>query len=240
MSRRTYGQYCGLARALDLVGERWTLIIVRELALGPKRFGELHAGLAGLGTSLLADRLRHLEEQDVVRRAAAPRPAGGVVYELTDRGAVLARALAPLTIWGATRLDPEPGEGAFRGDWLAFVLGSSLRPIGSVGSSAADGPGDCYEFRLAGGAVVWVVVEGGAPAVARERPAREPDVIATLDVPTLADIAVGLLDPRQAEREGRAAFAGDPAAVERALELLTGTAAGAAQVPRAEGRSDPS
>src|SRR5207249_5492567 len=102
VSRRTYGQYCGLARALDLVGERWTLLIVRDLALGPKRFTDVLAGLPGIGTSLLSERLRHLEELGVARRAVAARPAAGGVYELTDHGRVLSRALAPCAARGAS------------------------------------------------------------------------------------------------------------------------------------------
>ena len=148
VSRRTYGQYCGLARALDLVGERWTLLIVRDLALGPKRFTDVLAGLPGIGTSLLSERLRHLEELGVARRAVAARPAG-VVYELTDQGRVLARALSPLAVWGASLLGPTEDE-ELRPEWLMFTLQSSFR------ADAAAGIHDCYELRV-GEVTVWVV-----------------------------------------------------------------------------------
>src|SRR3712207_6196525 len=126
MSKREYGQHCGLARALDVVGERWTLLIVRDLAIAPRRFGELLEGLPGLGTSLLSERLRSMEADGIVRRAAAASPGGGVVYELTERGDDLARAMAPLALWGASYLDlNDPA--AFRPEWLLFALRARFR-----------------------------------------------------------------------------------------------------------------
>lgn len=86
MAKRSYDQYCPLACALDLLGERWTLLIVRDLLLGPKRYGDLHRGLPGLATDLLTERLRALEEAGIVQRRELPPPAAATVYELTDRG----------------------------------------------------------------------------------------------------------------------------------------------------------
>jgi DNA-binding HxlR family transcriptional regulator len=87
--KRSYGQYCTVARALDVVGERWTLLLVRELSTGPKRFKDLLEGLPGIGTNLLAARLKKLEGEGIVRRATLPPPAGSNVYELTDLGGSL-------------------------------------------------------------------------------------------------------------------------------------------------------
>src|ERR671931_2934804 len=87
--RRAYGQYCGLARAVEVVGERWALLIVRDLLVGPKRFTDLRRGLPRIPTNVLAERLRELEDAGVVRRRVLPRPAGSVVYELTDYGSEL-------------------------------------------------------------------------------------------------------------------------------------------------------
>ena len=84
MSRRTYGQYCGIARALEIVGERWALLVVRDLLLGPRRFTDLQRGLGKVPTNVLSSRLKELEESGVIRRRALPRPASGVAYELTD------------------------------------------------------------------------------------------------------------------------------------------------------------
>ena len=106
--RRTYGDSCGIARALDIVGERWALLVVRELVLGPKRFTDLRAGLPRVGPDMLAARLRELEEAGVVRRAALPAPAASKVYELTDWGAELAPVLLALGRWGSRAPLPQP------------------------------------------------------------------------------------------------------------------------------------
>src|SRR4051812_7250861 len=114
MERRTYGQYCALARALDLVGGRGTLLVVRDLIMGPKRFTDLLEGLPGIGRNLLVARLRHLEAEGIVRRATLAPPAASRVYELTDEGRDLAVALGPLTRWGARRLGQQREGELFR------------------------------------------------------------------------------------------------------------------------------
>ena len=108
--RRGYGQYCAVASALDVVGERWTLLIVRDLFLGPKRYTDLRAGLPGIATDLLTARLRTLEGAGLVQRRTLPKPAPATVYELTDRGRLLGPALGALARVGFAFLD-EPGEG---------------------------------------------------------------------------------------------------------------------------------
>ena len=100
MADKVYGQYCGLAKALDLVGERWTLLIIRDLAFGPRRFSDLVAGLPGVSTSVLNERLNRLEEGRLIIRRTLPPPAASKVYELTKDGHDLARALVPLAAWG--------------------------------------------------------------------------------------------------------------------------------------------
>src|SRR4051794_8066328 len=115
--RRTYGDSCGIARALDLVGERWALLVVRELMLGPKRFTDLRAGLRNLSADVLAQRLRQLEAAGVVRRRTLPPPAGSRVYELTDWGRDLEPALLALGRWGSRAALP-PGSGPLGADAL--------------------------------------------------------------------------------------------------------------------------
>src|SRR5947208_2920598 len=111
MTTRAYGHFCPVARALDVVGERWTLLIVRDLILGPRRFTDLQAGLKGLGTSLLAQRLKDLEGIGAIRRRQLPPPAPATVYELTESGWRLAPAVGILADWGAQFLGaPAPGE----------------------------------------------------------------------------------------------------------------------------------
>jgi len=106
-AKRTYGDSCGIARALDIVGERWALLVVRELILGPKRFTDLRAGLPRVGPDMLAARLRELEEAGVVRRGELPPPAASKVYELTEWGTELAPVLQALGRWGSRAPMPD-------------------------------------------------------------------------------------------------------------------------------------
>jgi DNA-binding HxlR family transcriptional regulator len=105
---REYGQYCGLARALDLVGSRWSLLIVRELLDGPRRFTDLEQRLTGIPTNILSARLRDLEDGGVIERTLQPRPFGAVVYGLTPYGKALEKSLLTLGLWGAQSLGPPP------------------------------------------------------------------------------------------------------------------------------------
>src|SRR5579864_4500846 len=101
VASRGFGQFCGLARALELVGERWALLIIRDLLVGPRRFTDLRRGLPRIATNVLAERLKELEEGGVVRRRLLPRPAASVVYELTEYGSQLEAAVTQLGLWGA-------------------------------------------------------------------------------------------------------------------------------------------
>lgn len=118
---RSYGQYCALARALDVVGDRWTLLIIRELFSGECRYSDLREALPGIATNLLADRLRHLRGHGLVESYDAPRPVRATVYRLTDRGRELGPALRGLVTFGA-RLVAEQGQDAFRTHWLALAV----------------------------------------------------------------------------------------------------------------------
>jgi DNA-binding HxlR family transcriptional regulator len=144
---RSYGQFCGLARALDLVGERWAFLVVRELALGPKRFKDLADGLPGVSTNILASRLRQLERNGIVERRVLPPPAASSVYELTEYGRDLEPAMLALGRWGARSLGPR-GERVLRSHWLALALKGMFRP------EAADGRARTYEIRLSDGSFV--------------------------------------------------------------------------------------
>ena len=104
MPKRSYGQYCALARAFDVVGERWTPLLLRELAMGPRRYADLQEGLAGVGTSLLSERLKELEAEGIVVKRFLSPPAARWVYDLTDDGRELAAAMVPLARWGVKRL----------------------------------------------------------------------------------------------------------------------------------------
>src|SRR5215212_1502533 len=124
--KRSYGQYCTVARALDVVGERWTLLLVRELSTGPKRFKDLVGGLPGIGTNLLAARLKTLEQQGIVQRATLPPPAGSNVYELTGLGRSLEPVIVALSRWGAKLLDAPHEDDDLRAGWAAVAMRSAI------------------------------------------------------------------------------------------------------------------
>jgi DNA-binding HxlR family transcriptional regulator/putative sterol carrier protein len=212
VARRSYSQYCGLARALDLVGERWMLLIVRDLAIRPRRFGEILDGLPGLGTSLLSERLKNLEDDEIIERAISGRGRGGVVYRLTGRGKALAHALQPLAAWGATFLDPAQGD-MFSTDWLFFAIRSAFHP------EAAAGVHDCYEFCVDNKISFWITVDDGDIQITQTRP-RKPDFTLEMQLSDLGGIASGQLDPQELVEQGRAKFHGDPHVASRALALF--------------------
>ena len=141
---RGYGQFCGLARALDLVGGRWALLVVRDLLTGPKRFSELQEGLHGVPTNVLTSRLRELEEAGIVERRVQAHPGRGVAYALTEYGLELEEPVLRLGFWGAKTMGP-PCEGDFISvDSLALALRGAFRP------EKARGPKRLYEVRIDG------------------------------------------------------------------------------------------
>ncbi len=158
---RAYDQYCPIAHALDLVGERWSLLVVRELMRGPKRYTDL-AETLGIGTNILAARLRDLEAGGVVTKRTLPPPAASRVYELTEYGRELKSAIRELAVWGARSLGPptEPGE-LFPG-WLGNAIDSVLAPVAPPGK---------FEFRV--GDEIASLVDGDAVPGGVE----EPDVV---------------------------------------------------------------
>ena len=130
---REYGQYCGLAHALDVVGGRWSLLIVRDLLTGPKRFKDLEAGLTGIPTNVLSARLKELEEFGVVGRQLLPRPAKGVAYELTEYGRELEEPLVKLGLWGAKTMGPAVEGQPVSLDGLTLALRGTFRPDVAAG-----------------------------------------------------------------------------------------------------------
>jgi DNA-binding HxlR family transcriptional regulator len=198
--KRSYGQYCTVARALDVVGERWTLLLVRELSTGPKRFKDLLEGLPGIGTNLLASRLKTLEGQGIVRRATLPPPAGSSVYELTELGGSLEPVIVALSRWGARLLDvPREGDN-LRAGWAAVAMRSVLGP-----GSAGGRPGT-YEFRIDGETFHLRV---GERVETRQGPSQDPDLVVTGDAETFLAVASGRLGPEEAMESGALRVEGD-------------------------------
>lgn len=183
MAKRSYDEYCGLAVALDLLGERWTMLIVRELLMGPKRFTDLLAGLPGIGTGLLTQRLRELEVAQVVEKAVLPPPAASSVYQLTADGELLRPTLLGLTRWGLRRLGT-PAEGqTVNINLLAFAMSARFN---ARSSPAADG---IYELHVDDSTFQFTIENGGIQIQAG--PAQRPQATINTDMSTLIAINNG-------------------------------------------------
>ena len=211
MGSKTYAQYCAIAAALDVVGERWTLLVIRELLMGPKRYTDLQHGLPGIATDVLATRLRDLEDAGIVARRDLPPPAASKVYELTELGKGLAPVVAALGRWGGNLLGPTTEGKTFRPHWLALALRGALR---------RDRPRDTtltVQFDLPEGPFHVRVEEGRLTS--DESVADDPDLVVTADVPTLAALVQGRTALTEAEKAGRLTVRGSRAA--RRLLLAT-------------------
>ncbi len=190
---RTYGQYCGFARALEIVGERWALLVVRDLLVGPKRFVDLLRGLPGIPSNVLTARLKELEGAGVARRRLQARPQRGVVYELTEYGAQLETIVDELGRWGAKNLgDPRPGE-TVTIDSLITALRTTFRP------AAAEGVRATFALRV-GDVALHARVEDGRVHVGEGAPA---DADLTIDAgPGIRALMSGDVTPARAVRDG--------------------------------------
>ncbi|MFI5975356.1 winged helix-turn-helix transcriptional regulator [Streptomyces sp. NPDC051452] len=195
--RRSYDQYCSAARALDLVGDRWTLLIVRELLAGPRRYTDLHADLPGVSTDVLASRLKDMERDGLAARRRLPPPGASFVYELTPRGRQLLPVLQALGTWGAAELGERRPTDAVRAHWFALPLLRALEGEGLVEVRLEEG-----EFHLRVGAQEAPVYgDGPAPG--------EADARLTLDAGTCEAVARGQLSLADAVRAGRVTVTGD-------------------------------
>ncbi len=221
MTRRSYGQYCAVARGLDVIGDRWTLLIARDLLLGPKRYSDLLSGLPGIGTNLLAGRLREMQEAYLVERTVLPPPAGNPVYRLTGSGRDLEPVISAVGRWGARFLG-EPG----RDDALLprpyFVaIRSAFRP------ERAAGLAETYEVRVDG--LVFAVSVKDGRCGTREGSAVDPDTVITTDVATLHGLLLEGLQPQAALADRRIAVTGDPGGLDRFRDLFAFRPAGPAR-----------
>jgi DNA-binding HxlR family transcriptional regulator len=212
MAQHGYQQYCALARALDVAGDRWTLLIVRELAPGPRRFTDLLDGLPGVSRNLLTERLRGLERDGILARTELPPPAARQVYELTDDGRDLAVAMAPLIAWGARRIgDRTPGE-AFRARWPAVAM------AGLADREAARGVSETYQYLVGDSAFHFTVDDGSIEL--HDGRVHDPAVTVTTDEQTWADIVSGKIRASSAAATGALTVAGDPEAAKRLRRIF--------------------
>ncbi|MER5439073.1 helix-turn-helix domain-containing protein [Streptomyces sp. NPDC002790] len=210
MPRRSYDQYCAVARALDVVGDRWTLLIARELLAGPRRYTDLHADLPGVSTDMLATRLKDMERDGLAERRRLPAPASAYVYELTERGRGLLPVLRALGEWGAPELAERRPTDAVRAHWLALPLARQLEALGESGA---------VEVRVDEG--VFHVRVGGEPKhpVHPARPVYgdgaypdgEPDARLTLGEEVCGEVARGVVGLVEAVRGGHVTVTGDGA-----------------------------
>jgi DNA-binding HxlR family transcriptional regulator len=201
MATRTYGQYCGIARALELVGERWALLIVRDLIPGPKRFTDLRRGLPRIPTNVLSARLKELEQDGVVHRRVLPRPSTAVVYELTDYGRELEDVVALLLRWGLKSLrEPRPGDAV---NPSVLIVGLHLM----FSSEAAQGLHATYELHV-DDAVVNLRIEDGALELGE---GAMPGADLTIETDTeLRALLSGEIGAAEARETGVVRVTGDP------------------------------
>lgn len=211
MSGRTYGSYCGIAYALELVGERWALLVVRDLILGPKRFTDLRRGLPRIPSNVLSARLKELEVAGIVRRRLLPRPESGVVYELSDYGRELEDVVLRLGLWGARTLGEPRPEDTVNADSMMLALRATFRPEAARGLRAS------YELRL-GEIVFHARVDKGRLEVG-EGPLPDADLTLETDL-TLRLLMSGELSPGEAVETGKVRISGKRELLERFVEIF--------------------
>ncbi|MFC9254525.1 winged helix-turn-helix transcriptional regulator [Amycolatopsis thailandensis] len=210
MTARTYGQFCGLARALEIIGERWSLLMIRDLLLGPKRFDELQQGLPKIPTSILSTRLNELERHGVVQRRVLSQLDAGVVYELTEYGNDLDQIVLQLGLWGARSLTEPAADDLFTLDAAILSLYTTFQP------DAARGVRRAFELRYGDQMIVHAVVEDGA-ITAGEGTHPDPDLVIEPRGPVMLKLLNGELDATSALTCGAVAIKGEPAM----LDLFT-------------------
>lgn len=212
MAKR-FEQYCPVAHALCLVGDRWALLILRDLLHGPKRYTDLLEALPGLGTNILAARLRELEGGGIVHKRKLPPPAASTVYELTEYGHELDEVFYALARWGARSLGPPGPDDELYPEWGLNAVAALFVPETARGLTETyvlNVDGDVFSVRIEDG---HMHASSGADENA--------DVTVELDMPTFFGLAGGELTARQALKQGLVAVEGERAAFERCFEVLS-------------------
>ncbi len=211
MAKRAYGQYCGLARALDIVGERWSLLIVRDLLVRPKRYTDLRRGLPRIPTNILSARLKELEDAGVVRRTVLPRPSGAVVYELTEHGEQLEDVVLQLGRWGAQHLGEAAPEEIITAASMTMAMRSTFRPEAAAGLTAS------FELRI-GPIVLHIRVEKGKLEVGE---GALPDADLVIEAgPAIKAVMAGEVSPGEAIANGSVQLRGDAGLLTRFAEVF--------------------
>ncbi len=210
--KRTYGDACGIARALDVVGERWALMVVRELLLGPKRFTDLRTGLPHVSPDVLAQRLRELETASVLRKRKLPPPAASQVYELTPKGHALEPVLIALGRWGGSEAAPPSQD-------MDMSLDSHLLSVRTLFSPELAGDLKLTVAMELDGQPFFATVAGAA-IVAERGEAVDPDVSIAGPRSSLIELIRGMRSLDQVLAAGDLELRGDRAGFERFIELF--------------------
>lgn len=192
---RSYNEYCAIAQALDVVGERWSLLIVRELMIrGPSRYTDLRFGLPGIATNLLADRLRELEAAGVLEREEAPPPVATMLFKLTERGRELVPVLRALGRWGGPLVRRPIGDNEFRSHWLAIPLENHLK------DRSPNAAPQTIEIRTADQPVLVEVGDGSVHV--RPGRAERPDLTLTGTASQVLGLLLHQLEFAEAKQRG--------------------------------------
>jgi DNA-binding HxlR family transcriptional regulator len=208
-----YEQYCPIAHAVGMLGERWTLLVVRELLNGPKRYTDLADGLPGIGTNVLAARLRDLEACGVVQKRKLPPPAASTVYELTEYGRELDEAIYALARWGVRSLGPPGPEDELYPEWGVNAFPALLNP------EAARGLTETYVLRIGKDVFTARFEDGQLTASVGEDD--DADLRVEVDMETFFALASGNLPPREAVEQGLATVEGEVEALERCFTVFS-------------------
>jgi DNA-binding HxlR family transcriptional regulator len=235
MAKRSYAQYCALARALDVIGDRWTLPVIRDLALGPQRYTDLLTGLSGIGPNLLASRLKELQRLGIVRQAIQPPPSASAVYELTSLGRELRPAIAALAEWGLHFMGPPDPRDRVKSSWCITAIFAAAK------LEIIQGIFDTYELVI-GAETFHVVIADGSIDIGRG-PAHQPDVVLAASLDILMTIACGHMHAADITSSDQVRISGTEPATARCLTLLTAAASPSVSGPprdRDECTSSPS
>jgi DNA-binding HxlR family transcriptional regulator len=203
-----------LAYALDIVGERWTLLVIRELIAGPRRFKDLVEGLPDISTNLLTDRLRSLEHHGVIRHRVLPPPAGSTVYELTELGKGLEQSVLELGKWGS-RFVPPSTEGAHVLHLGSYALTLKLKTF--FNPEEARGINETYEVHVDNEVLQVRIADGDLDV--KQGEAAKPDAVFHTGMPTYLDLLTHKIEPDEAISRGLIRIEGDPEALGRFLSL---------------------
>lgn len=209
---RSYNQACSVARALEILGDRWTLLIIRDLLCGPKRYKDLLAYLPGIGRNLLAARLKMLKEVGVIRQILLPPPADVRVYELTDLGRELKPTILSLSRWGTNLPAENLLDMEMRPEWLLLSLEQRFDPESACGLT------ETYEFRI-DGEVFHADVADGTIDVTRGS-AASPACVIEADSLTILKIGAAATRKERERMVRKVKFTGDPEAFRRCIHLF--------------------